>query len=85
MILDHCDKKCHNLRTSVVISYWRLETRGLGVGSHSVFGWFHSYTGQRIKKEFCTLRKLDRFLMRYFLLHNRRSSAAIKLTALLVY
>ena len=45
MILDHCDKKCHNLRTSVVISYWRLETRGLGVGSRSVFGWFHSYRG----------------------------------------
>jgi hypothetical protein len=43
------------------------------------------YRGHCIKKILCTLRNLDGFLMRYFLLHNRTSSAAIQLPALLVF
>jgi hypothetical protein len=41
--------------------------------------------GSTYKKEFCTLRKLDCFLMRYFLLHNWRSSAVSLIAALLVF
>jgi len=35
-----------------------------------------------LKKISCTLRKLDRFPMRYFLLHNQMGSGAIDLIAL---
>src|SRR5262249_41660278 len=35
-----------------------------------------------LKKILCTLRKLDRFPMRYFLLYNQTGSGAIALTAL---
>jgi hypothetical protein len=50
----------------------RIE-RGAVVGGVTVF-----------KQILCTLRKSDRFLMRYFLSHNQTGSGAIDLTALLV-